>query len=121
MNGQQWPQEKAMSENKRQFPRYDTDIKVVVIDADKKEHTGSVTNVSKGGAVVQFDLGVEVDPTKLSIGGAIELNTKDSPKVPARVIRVGDEGVAMQFNSASDDVFGWITKVVDEAQQRRRE
>ena len=51
-----------MSDNHRKFPRFDTEIKVVVIDEDNHQHTGSVTNVSAGGAVVQFDLGVEIDP-----------------------------------------------------------
>ena len=40
-----------MSDNQREFPRYDTDIKVVVVDEDNHEHTASVTNVSAGGAV----------------------------------------------------------------------
>lgn len=109
-----------MSDNSREFPRYDTDIKVVVVDEDNHEHTASVTNVSAGGAVVQFDLGVDVDPAYLSIGGAIQMNAKNSPKVPGRIIRVGDDGVAMQFNSAKGDVFDWIAQVVDEAGKRRR-
>ena len=109
-----------MSDNQREFPRFDTDIKVVVVDEDNHEHTGSVTNVSAGGAVVQFDLGVEVDPAHMNIGGAIQMNATNSPKVPGRIIRVGDEGIAMQFNSASDEVCDGITKVVDEAHKRRR-
>ena len=112
--------EKIMSDNHRKFPRFDTEIKVVVVDEDNHQHTGSVTNVSAGGAVVQFDLGVEIDPALMSIGGAIQMNASNSPKVPGRIIRGGDEGIAMQFNSASDDVFDWITKVVDEAEKRRR-
>jgi hypothetical protein len=109
-----------MSDNQRKFPRFDTDIKVVVVDEDNHEHVGSVTNVSAGGAVVQFDLGVEIDPAHMNIGGAVQLNANNSPKVPGRIIRVGDEGIAMQFNSASGDVFDWISKVVDEADKRRR-
>ena len=109
-----------MSNNNREFPRFDTSFKVVVVDEDNQEHTGSVTNVSAGGAVVQFDLGVEIDPANLGIGGAIHLNTDNAPKVPARIIRVGDGDIAMQFNSANDDVFDWITKVVAEAENRRQ-
>ena len=109
-----------MSENNREYPRFDTDFKVVVVDDENHEVTGSVTNVSEGGAAVQFDLGVDINPAHLNIGAAVQLNTDNSPKVPGRIIRAGDDGFAMQFNSASDDVFDWITKVVDEADPRRR-
>ncbi len=85
-----------MSQDKRKHPRKIID-EPVEITTENKVFEGTIKDISKGGAAVEFNFSTGDERQSFDIGSRIELNPEKSDPRSGRVVREYVNGVGLEF------------------------
>lgn len=91
-----------MSRDNRKYPRKVVD-EPVEITAGDKSFEGTIKDISKGGAAVEFRLSAEDGHGRFDIGSPVEMLPEKSAQKTARVIREYVSGMAVEFEKPADE------------------
>jgi hypothetical protein len=106
-----------MSEENRRHPRVDVKVPVNV-SSGENSLPGTITNLSDGGAALEFipDLGRK--DIAFEIGNSVEIDSDQTDRVPGSVVRSYDGGFAMKFEEDDPGLLEQITDIVNETKRR---
>ena len=91
-----------MSKDQRKFPRKAVD-EPVKITTENKVYEGTIKDISKGGAAVEFRLSTEDGRGRFDIGNRVEMHPEKSEQKSARIIREYVSGMAVEFEKPDDE------------------
>jgi hypothetical protein len=106
-----------MSEENRRHPR--VDIKVPVnVSSGNNTLPGTITNLSDGGAALEFvpDLGRR--DIAFEIGSSVEIDSEETAPLPGSVVRSYDGGIAMKFEKDNPGLLEQIADIVNDYKKR---
>lgn len=90
-----------MSKDKRQFPRKKTD-ESADISAGDEVYAGTIKDISKGGAAVEFRFPSDLEHRPFDIGSHVELSPEKSDPKSGYVVRQYVNGVGLEFDPSQD-------------------
>ncbi len=87
-----------MSDNQRQYPRRLVN-EPVEVTADGKVYEGTLKDISKGGAAVEFCFPSESDRVRFNIGSRVDMSPDANRQKSGRVVREYENGIGVKFDS----------------------